>query len=165
MYSIKNILLYAGLVLTSQAAMALSTDRDQPVEVVADSVEIDEAAGTSIYIGEVEINQGSIQLLADKVTVFYQQSKVQRLLAEGKPVKFRQLPDDSKEYVKGRGNRVEYMVQTEELILTDNAVLTQGKDSFSSDRIVYDRHQAKLKAGAAAQGKQRVRVTIQPPKK
>ena len=46
--------------------------------------------------------------------------------------------------------------------MTDNAELSQGSDRFSSDRIVYDRVKAKLKAGAAAKGSERVRVTIQP---
>jgi lipopolysaccharide export system protein LptA len=77
-------------------------------------------------------------------------------------VKFQQMPDDRKALIKGEGLRLEYMVQNEEVILTDQAVLRQGQDSFRSDRIVYDRVNAKLKAGAAAAGKQRVRVQISP---
>ncbi len=168
MFSIKISplhLLAMALLLSGNPAMALKSDESQPVQVAADSVEINEASGTSVYIGTVEINQGTIQLLADKVTVFYVQGKVHKLLAEGKPVKFQQLPDDSEDYIKGRGNRVEYMVQSGELILIDNAQLLQGKDSFASDRIVYDRLRSQLKAGAAANGKQRVKVTIQPNKK
>ena len=44
----------------------------------------------------------------------------------------------------------------------DEAELRQGRDSFRSDRIVYDRVRSVVKAGAAAQGKQRVRISIQP---
>ena len=42
-----------------------------------------------------------------------------------------------------------------------NAVLFQGKDSFRSDRITYDRKSGILKGGTSAQGKRRVQVTIE----
>jgi lipopolysaccharide export system protein LptA len=46
-----------------------------------------------------------------------------------------------------------------------DAVLIQGKDSMRSDRIVYDRVKSVVKAGAAAKGKQRVRISIEAPGK
>ena len=54
---------------------------------------------------------------------------------------------------------------SDEVELIGKAVLTQGKDSFSSDRILYDRHKAVVKAGAAVKGGGkggRVRITINP---
>ena len=86
-------------------------------------------------------------------------------LGQPQPVKFRQLPDNSKEYIKARGSKLEYELTGEEVILTGNAILIQGKDTFKSDRIVYDRVKAVIKGGAAAKGKERVRITIQPKKK
>ena len=156
----------AGLVLCvwTVSGFALATDKDQPVEIEADSVDINESKGTSIYQGDVEINQGSMQLKADTVTVFYEDRKPQKLVATGKPVRFKQLPDNAEQYVTGKGNKLVYNINSEELILTENAELLQGKDSFKSDRIVYDRVKARLKAGSAAQGNQRVRVSIQPKK-
>jgi len=147
---------------SGNSALALSSDKDQPIEVEANGVEIDEGKAISYYRGDVVIVQGSIRLEADLVEVHYKGSKPERLIATGNPVRFQQRPDDGKELVKGEGKRLDYMVATEEMILTDQAVLRQGKDSFRSDRIVYDRVQAKLKAGAAAAGKERVRVQIQP---
>ena len=141
-------------------ATALPNDKDQPVEIEADSVDIDEGKGTSIYQGSVELTQGTIRLKADKVTVFQRGSKPSRILAEGRPVQFRQLESKEKGYITGKAQRAEYQLSSEELVLIGDAVLTQGKDSFQSDRIVYDRVRAKLKAGAAAKGKQRVKITI-----
>ena len=152
------------LTLCPPLANALSSDKDQPIDIVADSVDIDEAKGTSTYTGNVEINQGSIRLLADKVVVEHHPGQPRKVNASGAPAKFRQLPDNSKAYVTGTAQRVEYRLDSEELVLTGNAQLTQGKDRFNSDRIVYDRVKAVVKAGAAAQGKDRVRVTIEPPK-
>jgi lipopolysaccharide export system protein LptA len=152
------------LTLCTPLAHALSSDKDQPIDIVADSVAIDEAKGTSTYTGNVEINQGSIRLLADKVVVEHRPGQPRKVDATGAPAKFRQLPDNSKQYVTGTARRVEYRLDSEELLLSGDAHLTQGKDSFHSDRIVYDRVKAVVKAGAAAQGKDRVRVTIEPSK-
>ena len=40
-------------------------------------------------------------------------------------------------------------------------MLVQNGNTMKSDRIVYDRVKHKVRAGAAAKGKQRVRITIQ----
>ena len=155
-------ILAALVLMLSGMAHSLPSDKDAPVNIEADSGEIDQATGTTIYQGTVIITQGSMKLEAHKVTVQYKDKKPYQLTATGTPARFRQKPDESKDWVKGRGNKIVYLIHSEELILTDNAELQQGGDSFSSDRIVYDRVKAKLRAGAAAQGKQRVKVTIQP---
>lgn len=141
---------------------ALTNDREQPIDIVADSVDINEAHGTSTYTGNVEINQGSIRVQADKVVVEHRPGQPRKVNATGAPAKFRQLPDGSKAYVTGTARQLHYRLDSEELVLKGNAQLNQGKDSFHSDRIVYDRVKSVIKAGAAAQGKERVRVTIQP---
>ncbi len=160
----RTLPLLVGLLfsLGAPAASALTSDKDQPINIVADSVDIDEGRGTSTYTGNVEINQGTIRVNADKVVVLHKPGQPRAIDATGKPARFRQLPDNSKQYVKGSAHTLHYRLDSEELVLTGDARLNQGKDRFASDRIVYDRSRAVVKAGAAAQGKDRVRVTIQP---
>jgi len=142
---------------------ALPSDRDQPIEVEADSVDLDEGAGKSVYQGNVILRQGTIRLEADRVTVLHRGSKPSKVVAIGNPVKFRQRPGGQKEEIRGSANRTEYQIDSEELLLIGNAYLAQGDDSFRSDRIVYDRVAERIKAGAAAQGKERVKMTIGAP--
>lgn len=149
------------LLILSSMAHSLPSDKDAPVDIEADSGEMDQAMGTTIYQGDVIITQGSMRLEAQKVTVLYKNKKPYRLTATGTPARFKQKPDESKPWVHGAANKIVYLMHSEEVILTDNAELKQGGDSFRSDRIVYDRAKAKLKAGAAAEGKQRVKATIQ----
>ncbi|MGB5450755.1 MAG: lipopolysaccharide transport periplasmic protein LptA [Sedimenticolaceae bacterium] len=151
------------LALVSGTAFALDSDSMQPIELAADSVDFNEAKGLSIYKGDVDLRQGSIRLRGDLVTVYQDGLDPKKVVAEGRPVKFEQRID--KGQVKGEALRVEYEVNSENIILIGDAVLTQGKDSMRSDRIVYDRINSVVKAGAAAKGKQRVRITIQPPGK
>ena len=154
--------LFAALLFAlTPAAFALESDRDQPIELVADSVDIDEAKGVSIYRGDVDLRQGTIHLLADVVTVKHVDRKPSKIVAVGKPVKFRQQTERG--MVDGEAKQVEYEVSSENLVLIGDAFLVQGKDSMRSDRIVYDRVRAVVKAGAAASGKERVRISIEPP--
>ena len=153
-------LLGLALLVWNPAVPALSGDARQPIELEADSVDIDEGKGVSVYQGHVSLRQGSIRLEADTVTVTFQGRRPQQVVAVGRPVRFQQQPDGDKEPVKGSARRAEYLVDSEELVLIGDAHLKQGRDSFNSDRIVYDRVQAKIKAGAAAQGKERVKITI-----
>lgn len=157
-------LLIAVLLTTlASAPFALESDREQPIELVADSVDIDEAKNISIYRGDVDLRQGSIRLLADVVTVQHVERKPAKIIAEGRPVKFRQQSERGP--VNGEAKQVEYEVASENLVLIGDAVLVQGKDTMRSDRIVYDRVRAVVKAGAAANGKQRVRISIEAPGK
>ena len=150
------------LLLLTGTASALQSDLQQPITVEADGMDIDEGQRTNTYRGNVVLHQGTITLKADKVTVILgsKPGESNRVVAEGKPATLQQLPDGKQEYVVGRANRLEYSVDQETLVLTGNASLRQGQDNFKSDRIVYDRAKAMIRAGASAQGNQRVRVTI-----
>ncbi|TVO70861.1 MAG: lipopolysaccharide transport periplasmic protein LptA [Sedimenticola selenatireducens] len=141
-------------------ASALQSDKDQPINVEADSVEIDDRQGISIYKGNVELTQGSIILKADKVTVTQQANQTDRIEALGNPVTFKQDTESGKGAIKGRAKKTEYFANSELINMTGDAVLIQGKDTFKSDKIIYDRARAVVKAGASAKGKERVRVTI-----
>jgi lipopolysaccharide export system protein LptA len=151
--------LFSALLVPLPAG-ALSSDKDQPITIEADSVDYDEKTGKSIYRGDVVVQQGTIEIKADEVTVYRKEGETDRVIATGAPVRFKQRPDDSELYVKGRAQRVEYDANSDTVYLIDKARITQGNDSFDSDRIQYDRVNAVMKAGASAQGKQRVRITI-----
>jgi len=158
-------LLSLSLAAWAGGAGALPDDQNQPIEIEADGVELDDGRHLSIYSGNVELRQGSMRLWADKVTVNHKASRQpNRIIAVGKPARFRQLTDKEGKEVKAKSLRMEYDASKEEVLLIDQAELTQGKDRFSSDRILYDRKKAVVKAGASAKGKQRVKISITPGK-
>jgi lipopolysaccharide export system protein LptA len=146
-------------------AVAQGSDVDKPIEVEADSVEIDEDSGKSTYKGNVVLIQGSIRINADKVTVIQHETKSDKIKAVGRPVRIFQNSQEGKKPIKGRSSRMEYDVDSDMLYLIGNAVLTQGKDTFKSDRIAYDRKKTMIRGGTSAKGKSRVRVTIKSKKK
>lgn len=160
MYRAKRYLFLLLVILCTPLA-ALESDRRQPIELSADSVDLDEGKGTSTYRGDVDLRQGTMRVLADVITVHQRGRKPYKIVAEGRPVKFRQQTERGP--VRGEARRVEYEVDSEDLVLIGDAVLVQNNDSMRSDRITYDRQRAVVKAGAAAQGKQRVRISIESP--
>ncbi len=164
-----SLLILLLLTCLPPAALALEGDVDKPIEVEADSVEIDEentkGNSKSIYKGNVVLIQGSIRLTADKVTVLQYANKSDKIIAVGNPVNIIQKPGAGKKPIKGRSARIEYDVDSDMLYLIGNATLTQDKDTFKSDRIAYDRNKSLIKGGTSAQGKHRVRVTIKSTKK
>lgn len=155
----------ALLLILPISAQALQSDKDQPIDVEADGVDMNDSNGISIYKGNVVLTQGSIVIKADKVTVTQMGNGADKILAEGRPMTFRQETDGNKGTIKGQATKTEYHANSEIIYMIGNAVLIQGKDTFKSDRITYDRSQAVIKAGASAKGKQRVKVTIGSKKK
>ena len=67
----------------------LSHDATLPVEITADRLDLDQAAGSAVFSGTVKVGQGTLRLAADRVEVFYDEAaaaptgKVQRMVATG----------------------------------------------------------------------------------
>ena len=151
------------LLLLPFTVMALSTDKQQPINIEADWVDINKKKGTSVYKGKVIITQGSIRIDSDIATVYRNEKGVEKIIATGKPAKFKQRPDNESEDIRGEGKRLEYFSAQDKLHLYEKAVLWQHKDVFTGDRINYDTKQHVVRAtGKPGDSRERVRVTIQP---
>jgi lipopolysaccharide export system protein LptA len=153
-------LIFTLCCLISNSAWALSTDKDQPVSIEADSVDIDESTETAIYRGNVILIQGSINLNASRVVVHKFQSDNAHIEATGKQVQFSQKQDKTGELIKGRADKAEYGINSARLELTGDASLVKGNNTFKNDRIIYDREKAVVQAGSSAKGSERVKITI-----
>jgi lipopolysaccharide export system protein LptA len=151
-----------ALLSVSLPGQALESDRDQPMQLEADSLSIDESSGVSLYEGNVIIVQGSMKLWAERLWVYRRQGKTERIVSEGEPTRFSQLPEVDGVEVRGQARRMEIHVERDEMLLIDNALLEQGGNSFRNDRILYNRSNAQVRAGSSAQGKKRVQVVLEP---
>jgi len=142
---------------------ALEDDQEQPLYLEADSAELDEAKSVSVYTGNVLVKQGSMELRGDQVRVHHgPDRKPVRIIAIGAPATYRQQVGGEEKEVEAKALRMDYDRVKNELTLINQAVLTQGKDTFRNDRIVYDRTKSQVKAGTIAEGKERVKIMISP---
>lgn len=149
------------LPLLAGTVHALSSDRNQPMDVEADRADIDDKRGVSVYRGNVKITQGTLRLTADELTLHTRDGEVVRAIAVGKPATYRQRPDGKDHDVEAEALKMEYFADRQQLILIDKALVQQAGDTFRSERIDYDIAADVVKAGAGTPG-DRVRITIQP---
>lgn len=148
-------------------ALALPSDKDQPIAIEADSLDVDEAKGISTYKGNVKLTQGSIVLLADIIVAHVKNNELNKIEAVGGPVKFRQQLDEQGQEMRGESQRLEYLADKQTLVLMGAAHLWHEADEFSGNLIEYDTARAYVKASKAESGQGRVQVILQPrqPKK
>lgn len=127
-----------SLIIASHTTLALPDDKDQPINLKADSAEIDDQKKVSVYIGNVFLKQGSMELRADKLTVYSDDNGVKEMVAVGKPVNFRQQGEVDGPWTKGYALKVEYFAEIDEAIFIDKAKLIQDGDTFTGDRIRFE---------------------------
>ncbi len=152
-------------VVVCSAAMALSSDSDQPLEIEADAAELDDIRGVIIYRGNVIVTQGSMRLYGDTMTIYYaDDQKLKTIFMEGNPACFRQRPDNRDKDVEAEALRMEYHAPQKLIVLIEEATVIQGRDRFSGNRIEYDTEGGVVRARKSASGKERVKMVIQPKK-
>ncbi|MGD8925615.1 MAG: lipopolysaccharide transport periplasmic protein LptA [Thioalkalispiraceae bacterium] len=148
----------------SSPGFALRSDRDQPIDIQADRVEIKEKEEISEYIGNVHLKQGSLDIKADKVTVYLKNGRLIKILIMGNPAVFKQKPEDNKDVVRSSAMNMEYFASKQHLILKTNASVVQGDNHFSGDFIEYDTLNSTVKANKDKGSESRVHAIIKPGK-
>ncbi|RRJ83721.1 lipopolysaccharide transport periplasmic protein LptA [Aestuariirhabdus litorea] len=161
------LLTLATSVLFSASAWALPEDRGQPIRIKADSADINEGMGRAVYSGNVTMDQGSIHISGDKITVFTTDGTVTRMVAEGSPAHYREKPAADKEIIKAYGHTIDYAIAREQVTLQHNAQLLQEGNSFSGDTIHYNTVTQTVSAQSSdrADTGGRVEMIIQPKSK
>ena len=137
-----------------------SDDSDKPIRIKADSAEINENTGVSIYRGHVRVTQGSMRLTGDTVVVESIDMKVQKIKSEGNLSTFRQTTDDGKT-VYAEAEHMVYDISKKLIMLTKNAKLTEDGNTFASDSIVFHIDK-KTVSGGSSSGSERVNITVLP---
>ncbi|MEM7542216.1 MAG: lipopolysaccharide transport periplasmic protein LptA [Pseudomonadota bacterium] len=172
-----KVSLLLGLSLCCSSGWALSTDRDQPIEIEADFAELDDEEGTTIYIGNVVVIQGSMRMTGDRLRVILSEEReVQDAYMEGRPATFKQTPDNAEHDVEGEALLMEYHALINKIHLIEKAKVTQGARLFQGHRINYDTEKSIITARSASaatpaedtapkQRQGRVRIIIPPKKK
>ncbi|WP_413111146.1 lipopolysaccharide transport periplasmic protein LptA [Thaumasiovibrio sp. DFM-14] len=148
-------------IIFSAPVAALSTDTQQPIYVDADTQELDMANNVVEFKGNVILQQGSIDIRADKIIIErlnnIEGNEVIRSF--GKPTTFKQQLDDGT-FIHGRGERMVYTTKDEFLQIFDNAYLEQQSSSIEGNTISYRIDKQKLVAESQEGG--RVTTVLQP---
>ncbi|MGC2165367.1 MAG: lipopolysaccharide transport periplasmic protein LptA [Gallionella sp.] len=156
----------AILFMLSTPCMAERADRDQPIQLEADQVTIDDIGQTSTFVGNVRLTQGTMQLVGDKIEVLRQADGFKLVKIHGNTVSFRQKREGLNEFIEGFGERIEYDTRNATVDFYGLARVKRSLDEVRGDHITYSMKTETFQvSGAPASSDapaQRVRAVLLP---
>ncbi|RDH81368.1 MAG: lipopolysaccharide transport periplasmic protein LptA [endosymbiont of Galathealinum brachiosum] len=158
-------LIFLFLLSFSFNSLAKSTDKDAPLHIEADQLEMREKDNISIYKGHVKISKGSMKITGDEIIIKNKDGSLHKIHIMGKPATFYQL-NDLNEVISAEGHLMDYKAKTGILELKEKALLVKNKNRFSSEHIIYNTLKDIVKAGnhktSTEEETPRVKITIYP---
>lgn len=155
----KSWLLCVLLLGAGAPALALESDRQQEVKINADQFGGSIKDGTSLFQGNVRIQQGSLDIRASRGEFTQDDGAVSRALLTGSPATLVQSMDAGG-LLKAQASTIDYKVADEKVELRGGAVLERPQGTLRSERVVYSVKTGEMEAGATGGGVQ----LIIPPK-
>lgn len=152
-----NAVIVIFLLAFVNASYALESDVDSVVYIDANRASYNDKTQISTYSGNVITQQGSLRITSDKLVIYLNDGKVDKMVFTGKPARFRQLSDENKKYIHGEALIGEYYPKKNQLILIEQAVVSHGRNTSSSRIITYDIKSALITAGDKTVNTKRVR--------
>lgn len=158
--SVVNILLVA--VFMVPIAQALPEDSSLPIQITADSGGYDQQINEGFYDSNVIMIQGTLEIHADHAKFVMVNDELDNVIATGKQIKIKYLPEKDKPWIFGEGEVLEYFPKKNLLVLKQNARLTQDTDIVEASTIEYNTLDKKVKALSDNNSSDRVFFEIKP---
>lgn len=158
----------ALLALFTHAAQAERADRDKPVNLESDTVEVNDLNKVSVYQGNVRLTQGTLLITADKLVVTQDDDGFSKSTAYGSPTYFKQKRDGVDELTEGWAQRLDYDAKRDKVEMFTQARIKRGQDEVRGNYIAYDGQTESYRviggkeAASEYNPKGRVRAVIQP---
>ena len=155
---IGSVLLVAGA-LCAGTAFARSSDRNQPMDVAANSTDCSvDANGPGRCSGAVHISQGTLDIRAAHADVRRGGGDIRSVKLTGSPVVMKQQLDDGA-MMNARAARIDYDLSADTIVLSGDAFVEQpGQSSIRSERIVYNMRTGQVQSGGEGNGRVKLRL-------
>lgn len=112
-------------------------DTSQPVEVSADQLDINQEDGSALFTGNVVVIQGAVRMAAEEVRVLYSTGdsgaagSIDTIRATGGVT----LVTEAE---AAESADAEYTIESGDIVMSGNVLLTQGVNTLGGDRLVVD---------------------------
>jgi lipopolysaccharide export system protein LptA len=166
------------------AMQGLQLNRDQPVKIESDSLEVRDKSQQATFIGKVKLTQGDVVLQCQRLVIFYEDGSA----APAQPKKGQQVAQKAGGGLGGGGQQIKraeakgdvlvtqkdqtakgdngvFDVKANTVTLIGNVVVTQGTNVLRGDRMVVDltTSVARVESGQSKTGeRQRVEGLFSP---
>lgn len=150
------------LTLFSASGLALESDFDQPIHVSSVKQHANMKSSTVIFTDEVLLTQGSIKIIADKLTVIRgDKPNHETMIAEGNVATFHQKQDDGKP-LDAQAEHILYDVAKGTITLTKKAQIKQLDSEINGAKIVYFLESQELNVSTDKATQERVKTVFLP---
>jgi lipopolysaccharide export system protein LptA len=163
--------LFFCLSLLPALALALPSDREQPINIEADHAQLDDEQGVTQYKGNAILTQGTLRITGDIITFYYDENQqIKKAVATGDLATYKQVHKPGEEPVRARALQMEYHAKIQKIYLIGKGHVWQQGDEFSGNHIEYDiarnivhANSAPVQVDGKTQKSGRVHIIIQPP--
>ena len=155
------------------ALEGFATNPDQPVEIEADKLEVEDQSQEATFIGNVVAVQGDTRLRSDRLKATYAagpdggKTQITQIIATGR------VHVLSKDDQSANGDWARYNVATREIVMGDKVVLRQGQNVIRGTKLYIDLNSGRSRVsggvtsstpaeGGKTSGNGRVKALFQP---
>lgn len=139
------------------AAYALESDRQQPLEVNADSTDGTLGDGVTVLRGHVYIKQGTLRINADRADVEKVEGKVRQVTLYGDPAVLVQ-EIEQQGTVEARAKTITYHVGSGLVTLEGDADVKHPQYEISGEQLTYDLNAQHFMGSGSDDGRIRIRM-------
>ena len=150
-----------SLLLSSLSCQALESDRQQPLEIKANSTDGTLGDGITTMRGDVEIRQGTLHIRADEAEVKKVDGRVQSVTFRGQPAYLEQEIEEQG-LVKATARVIDYQVANGLVTLTGDADVQHPQYRISGDLLTYDLKIQHFKGNGSKNGNGRIYIRLAP---
>ena len=133
-----NLLFFIIFLFFTPLSYAERADSEQPINIEADRVLLDNAKQISTFEGKVQMTQGTMVIRGDRVVVLQDKDGFKHGTAYGNTASFRQKREGLNEYVEGFAERIEYDMRTDTVDFYVHARVKRSQDDVRGEHITYN---------------------------
>ncbi len=154
------ILLLCNLFLDTRL-MALESDRQEPLEVRANSTDGTLGDGVTTLRGNVDIQQGSLHITADEAEVRKTDGRVSSVTFRGDPA-FLEQEIEEQGLVQATASVIDYQVASGLVTLTGKADVKHPQYQISGELLTYDLNIQHFQGSSDQNGNGRIHILLDP---
>jgi lipopolysaccharide export system protein LptA len=153
--------LILSLICFCSTAMALESDRQQPLEVNANSTDGTLGDGITTLRGDVDIRQGTLHITADEAEVAKVDGRVSSITFRGIPA-FLEQEIEEEGLVQATANSINYQVASGLVTLTGKADVKHPQYEISGESLTYDLNVQHFQGSGDESGDNRIHIRLDP---
>jgi lipopolysaccharide export system protein LptA len=156
-----SCLVFLGLLSLNMPLMALESDRQETLEVNANSTDGTLGDGITTLRGNVEIRQGTLHITADEAEVNKIDGKVGSVTFRGAPA-FLEQEIEEQGLVQATANVIDYQVASGLVTLSGSADVKHPQYQISGELLTYDLNVQHFQGSGDENGNSRIHIRLDP---